>query len=835
MATEQQPFLDRIFSKKETEDVENDGIGVDTTMDTNKNTIVNLIVKCSKEATKKPKESKFTDSLKELVTKLKEIFKSEYCAIGTVDDKYVKDRACTLDGLSRDEKWAPIESKSCLVCKALGYAYKSTDRKLITTYSENEIRNAGNYEKYKEILKENPKNTTIIIIQDNDGDPQGYLQFINSENEISEDNYKPYKADMLRLAFVVKQWFALEEERTFFKDFEFINRISCGTNNNVDNLLTKIMEYLSEEFNAGIISYRIPLLVGTDRKPVFFLRDCYVSEKIDNSEEVRRLYCRERLVKKKDEMGGAQELICQNHDRPVIPTEPTDSGVKVGISQEGTFKKDVIIIPIIRDHLRRCEYDNSGHDNNNEKCQKCIDRFENYYGIFKLRILQSEDGGEDSTIPEEVTTRLHNLAKHVSVLFNAIVDKNENESLNTFQSGLKTSSFTNINEFDQKCVDTIKDSAKAKECAIYKFDKLSNDIVLRASTSEKIQIDIKEGRHELFFDSKLNKTIEECGKLFPMEEDVINRVFEKNEPIYYLGKDNAHGNSMMLVPMMKKDGTRLGMIMLNGKDSWVEHVSKTYWEQDKKYIKFMVDILSRIEESDAERLIFLLRLSHELRKPITEMVYKNDLLYSTAERNIDIISKRELLEGLRFNMNMCMMFKQIIGDVETTYNRRRGIITYSFNDENVKTILIDIIRLFEQGGWASETSLTFDTRLSQMPLTMYVDKEKIKQVFVNILKNAIQYADKYSTITISYDFNAKDNCHEIDFRNYGVGIAKEEEKSIFDLWERGKAAKEKRPNGTGMGLSIIKEIMEAHGGKCYVKQLDNPTIFTISIPQKNKL
>lgn len=822
MDTVQQPFLDRIFSKKGTENV-------DTTIDTNKTTIIDLIVKCSKEATKKPKESKFTESLKELVLNLKEIFKSEYCAIGTVDEKYVRDRACTLNGLSRDEKWAPIESQSCLVCKALGYTYKSTDRKLITTYSENEIRKAGNYEKYKEILKENPKNTTIVIIQDNDGDPQGYLQFINSEIENIEEDYKSYQADMLRLAFVVKQWFALVEERLFLKDFEFINGID-GTNN-VDNLFFKIMEYLSTEFNAGIISYRIPLLIGTNRKPVFFLRDCYVSEIIEDREHVKKSYFSDRLLKTQDKMGGVNELICKNHDRPVFLVEPTDFEIK----KEVNFKKNVVIIPIIRDYSEKDICINNDRVNKDSLCDNgdhCVARFEKYFGIFKLRILKGEDEDGDDSIPEEVNTRLYNLAKHISVLFNAVVDKNENESLNKFQIGINDSSFTDyagINVFDLQCAKTIKQSTGAELCAIYKYDKLSNEMVLSASIPQKIEINTE----KLSIDSDLKKAIESCRNMFSLEENVINRVFERDEPVYYIFEKDCTNNCMMLVPMIKKSGTRIGMILLVGKGNNGVDVSKTFWEHDKNQIKFIVDILSRIEESDADRLVFLLRLSHELRKPITEMVYKNDFLQSTAERNKDSITKKELLEGLRFNMNSCMMFKQIIGDVETTYYMRKGHISYNPENANVKSCLLDVIRLFEQGGWSSDMNLVFDTRLSQMPQTMYVDKEKIKQVFANILKNAIQYSDKYSTITISYNFNEQDNCHEIDFRNYGVGIAKEEEKSIFELWKRGESAKKKRPNGTGMGLSIVKEIMEAHGGKCYVKQLNNPTIFTVSIPEKS--
>ena len=143
---------------------------------------------------------------------------------------------------------------------------------------------------------------------------------------------------MLRLAFVVKQWYALEDERLFLKDFSFINTISIDTNN-VNGLFSYIMGYLSNEFNAGVISYRIPLLVGINREPVFYLREFYVSDKIPNREEVKERYFMERLVKKNGEIGGCEKLICKYHGLPIILAEPNDSGIITGISHSFIFIK----------------------------------------------------------------------------------------------------------------------------------------------------------------------------------------------------------------------------------------------------------------------------------------------------------------------------------------------------------------------------------------------------------------------------------------------------------------------------------------------------------------
>ena len=790
-----------------------------------KTVIAELVSKCGKVAATSTNEKEFNNILTEIAVKLKEIFKSDYCAIGSIDANYVIDRAST-SVLSQDVKLTQIRSVSCLVCKSLDYVRKKKDRNIICRYENNILNGAVNYEKYKVLLGTELNNTTVIIIQDNDGCAYGYIQLINSKIEIDEDLYNPYKEDILRLAFVVKQWYALRDAYFFKGDLDFLYMISNGIDH-VDNLLSNIMAYLSTEFNAGIISYRIPLLVGADRNPVFFLRDCYVNDSISNHEEIKSAYLSKRQIIEKDKIGGVEKLSCRNLEESVFLANPNEKSPECNVS----FKDKVVIIPILRDYSEKKTCINPDKSYKNMLCQDgsgCNDRFRKYFGIFKLRIIKRDEN--DNIITEQELDRLSNLAKHISALFNGRVNKNENESLGEFQRELGKSSFSNMRKFEDKCVNIIKGAIRSKECAIYKFDKLANLFVLGASTAPDVQITIEGEQRTLSFDKSLEDILTTCRTVFSLEDDVVDILFEKNEPFYYVIDNDCSVKSMMLVPMKKNDGTRIGVVLLVGKNEQTSDVSKTFWEFDKTLIKFMVDILSRIEESDAERLVFLMRLAHELRRPLTEMVYQNDNLQSTMERNLNEVSKNLLLDGLKENVRYCEMFKQIISDVETTYYMSKESIKCEFEDVDVKALILDIIRLYEKGGWASQKHLTFMTYLSQMPKTMYVDKQRIKQVFSNLVKNAIQYSNYCSKITVSYNFNETDNCHEINFQNYGIGISEDDKNTIFDLWKRGEAAKKLRPNGTGMGLSIVKEIMEAHNGKCYVKRLAYPTIFTFSIP-----
>ena len=162
-------------------------------------------------------------------------------------------------------------------------------------------------------------------------------------------------------------------------------------------------------------------------------------------------------------------------------------------------------------------------------------------------------------------------------------------------------------------------------------------------------------------------------------------------------------------------------------------------------------------------------------------------------------------------------------------------MSYNPEDVDIKESILDCIRLFEKAPDSileKPKQLTYDTQLRQLPVTIFVDRERIKQVFINLLKNAVQYADDHSVITIRYNYNDEKQSHEIDFINYGIGVDQKKGNRLFLLWERGGNAQRLRPSGTGMGLFIVQEIMKAHGGECYIKRYYNPTVFTVRIPIK---
>ena len=422
---------------------------------------------------------------------------------------------------------------------------------------------------------------------------------------------------------------------------------------------------------------------------------------------------------------------------------------------------------------------------------------------------------------------------------NSIVNRFENGLLQVFQEELRNSSFIKIKEFDERCVEIIKNSVHAKVCSIYRYDDLTKLLTLNATTAKKI----------LYYNYSMKKEniLEKCSTHKDASNNVLSRAYKAKQPIilFDITDPNIHqsvfietiddhpddnNKTAIVIPMLKKDGTCAGVVLLIGKKKHNHSISTAFWEYDIELIKFIVNVLTRISESDTERLTFLSQLSHELLSPVTQLVYDNDYTVNKAEKYPEQFSRDILISKIRENIDRNMLFKYIISDTEFIYSSggRRSIDYNIVKQDRPQRILLDAIRLMEKDAMAK--GLSIRSYISNMP-ALYFDKERMMQVFLNLLKNAIRYSDQYTTIGIFYK-KRDDGFHEIDFANQGIGIMEEEKETIFELFHRGEAAKQKFTRGTGMGLYIVRDIMRAHGGDCYVRRLNNPTEFVITLPNK---
>jgi signal transduction histidine kinase len=125
-------------------------------------------------------------------------------------------------------------------------------------------------------------------------------------------------------------------------------------------------------------------------------------------------------------------------------------------------------------------------------------------------------------------------------------------------------------------------------------------------------------------------------------------------------------------------------------------------------------------------------------------------------------------------------------------------------------------------------SVKSDEQYSQIEIT--VDKTRLKQILLNLLSNAVKYNNDNGSITINCDESFDEQILRLRITNTGMGLSKEQQKSIFKPFER-LGAEQTLIEGTGIGLLITKKIIEQMGGRIGVEsKLNESCTFWIEFP-----
>ena len=111
---------------------------------------------------------------------------------------------------------------------------------------------------------------------------------------------------------------------------------------------------------------------------------------------------------------------------------------------------------------------------------------------------------------------------------------------------------------------------------------------------------------------------------------------------------------------------------------------------------------------------------------------------------------------------------------------------------------------------------SFEALLPEQPVELNIDKDKITQVLQNILSNAVKYSPKGGLIRITGEI--KKDFYQVSIKDQGIGMTPEQLDRIFEKFFRADASNT-AISGTGLGMSIVKHLVEAHGGEVRVESM----------------
>lgn len=220
------------------------------------------------------------------------------------------------------------------------------------------------------------------------------------------------------------------------------------------------------------------------------------------------------------------------------------------------------------------------------------------------------------------------------------------------------------------------------------------------------------------------------------------------------------------------------------------------WAQDKK------NEIEELKKLEIYRREYIGNVSHELKTPIFNIQgYILTLLEGGLE---DPNINRDYLQ--RSSRSVDRMIS-IIEDLETISQLEANELQLYMDNFDIAQLAREIFRGLEMRAQKRNITIRFNDNYDK-PIKVYADKDRIRQVFTNLIVNAIKYGKENGTIEVRF-FDMDQNIL-VEVSDDGVGIAKQNLPRLFERFYRVDKSRSREQGGTGLGLAIVKHIIEAH-------------------------
>ena len=217
-----------------------------------------------------------------------------------------------------------------------------------------------------------------------------------------------------------------------------------------------------------------------------------------------------------------------------------------------------------------------------------------------------------------------------------------------------------------------------------------------------------------------------------------------------------------------------------------------------------------LQANEAYRKEFLQNLSHELKTPIFAIQGYVDTLLGGAMENQELSTR--FLNNTSKNIARLVNLLNDLDEITKLESGEQVLYKENFVIQDLIREVFDSLSVL-----ASKKNIKLAIKKGcEFPLTVFADKEKIRQVLINFTENAIKYGKINGNVTASaYITDGKHVLIEIS--DDGIGIADEHIPRISERFYRTDAARSRKEGGSGLGLAICKHIIEAHGQRMHVR------------------
>jgi len=235
-------------------------------------------------------------------------------------------------------------------------------------------------------------------------------------------------------------------------------------------------------------------------------------------------------------------------------------------------------------------------------------------------------------------------------------------------------------------------------------------------------------------------------------------------------------------------------------------------------------LLSRLSQSWEQERQFVSNVSHELRTPLTIV---HGYLQSVLRRQTNLTpTQKEALETAASETERIIHLLQDLLDLARADS---GYLHFSMKTCVLNDLVVEVVGMAQK-----YSDRTIIIELITQPIEIKTDYNRLQQVLLNLIDNAVKYSDAGTAITLKLSEQNEEAI--IQVCDQGHGIPLQHQSRIFERFYRVDEARTRSTGGCGLGLSIVKTIVESMGGSVTVRsKLGEGSVFTISLPTSQSL
>ena len=254
---------------------------------------------------------------------------------------------------------------------------------------------------------------------------------------------------------------------------------------------------------------------------------------------------------------------------------------------------------------------------------------------------------------------------------------------------------------------------------------------------------------------------------------------------------------------------------------WVAGVLAVVWFTGAAFIVRSIQRESRVAQLQSD---FVAAVSHEFRSPLSSLCQISEML---VQDRFDSQDLRRQSYGILANESGRL--HRLVEGLLDFGRFEAGAAIYHFEPVEIRAFLKTIVADFQQR--IGPTGYSVELREPQGEIHLRVDREAMSRAIWNLLDNAVKYSPECRTVWVEVEQN-RDRV-SIAVCDRGLGIPIYEQREIFEKFVRGADSKARRIKGTGIGLAMVRHIVQAHGGEMLLaSQPGEGSRFTMVLPEK---